>query len=125
MRQLNLLFRKWIIGRVSEIMDWSRSIVFGVWASAGARKRCRAFFKRAKYQLDSKLFGVFDYGLSHISGRLMKGFTDRFPMPISRYTMSCTNEMEAAGLMCLPMVLIAVLVWPMIQKWRFICVQSP
>ena len=84
---------------LSEIMDWSRIHCFrrlGIcW---GAQALLWHFFKVPKHQLDSKLFGVFDHGLSHISGRLMKGFTDRFPMPISRYTMSCTDDMEAAGL---------------------------
>ena len=84
---------------LSEIMDWSRIHCFrrlGIcW---GAQALLWHFFKVPKHQLGSKLFGVFDHGLSHISGRLMKGFTDRFPMPISRYTMSCTDEMEAAGL---------------------------
>ena len=27
----------------------------------------------------------------------MNGFTDRFPMPISRYTMNRTSDIEAAG----------------------------
>ena len=37
-------------------------------------------------------------------------------MPISRYTMNRIDDIEAAGLMCLPMVSIAVLVWSVIQK---------
>ena len=84
---------------LSEIMDWSRTHCFRRFGICwGAQALLWHFFKVPKHQLDLKLFGVFDHGLSHISGRLMKGFTDRFPMPISRYTMSCTDEMEAAGL---------------------------
>ena len=84
---------------LSEIMDWSRTHCFrrlGIcW---GAQALLWHFFNVPKHQLESKLFGVFDHGLSHISGRLMKGFTDRFPMPISRYTMNRADDIEAAGL---------------------------
>jgi homoserine O-succinyltransferase len=84
---------------LSEIMDWSRTHCFrrlGIcW---GAQALLWHFFNVPKHQLESKLFGVFDHGLSHISGRLMKGFTDRFPMPISRYTMNFAGDIEAAGL---------------------------
>ena len=84
---------------LSEIMDWSRTHCFrrlGIcW---GAQALLWHFFKVPKHQLNSKLFGVFDHRLSHISGRLMNGFTDRFPMPISRYTMNRTSDIEAAGL---------------------------
>ena len=84
---------------LSEIMDWSRTHCFrrlGIcW---GAQALLWHFFNVPKHQLGSKLFGVFDHGLSHISGRLMKGFTDRFPMPISRYTMNRAGDIETAGL---------------------------
>ena len=84
---------------LSEIMDWSRTHCFrrlGIcW---GAQALLWHFFNVPKHQLESKLFGVFDHGLSHISGRLMKGFTDRFPMPISRYTMNRAGDIETAGL---------------------------
>ena len=84
---------------LSEIMDWSRTHCFrrlGIcW---GAQALLWHFFNVPKHQLESKLFGVFDHGLSHISGRLMKGFTDRFPMPISRYTMNRADDIETAGL---------------------------
>ena len=84
---------------LSEIMDWSRTHCFrrlGIcW---GAQALLWHFFNVPKHQLESKLFGVFDHGLSHISGRLMKGFTDRFPMTISRYTMNRADDIEAAGL---------------------------
>ena len=84
---------------LSEIMDWSRAHCFrrlGIcW---GAQALLWHFFKVPKHQLDKKLFGVFDHRLSLISERLMNGFTDRFPMPISRYTMNRIDDIEAAGL---------------------------
>lgn len=84
---------------LTEIMDWSRSHCFrrlGIcW---GAQALLWHFFKVPKHQLEAKLFGVYDHRLAPVSGRLMHGFTDRFPMPISRYTMSRTDDIKAAGL---------------------------
>ena len=84
---------------LTEIMDWSRSHCFrrlGIcW---GAQALLWHFFKVPKHQLEAKLFGVYDHRLAPVSGRLMHGFTDRFPMPISRYTMNCTDDIKAAGL---------------------------
>ena len=84
---------------LTEIMDWSRSHCFrrlGIcW---GAQALLWHFFKVPKHQLEAKLFGVYDHRLAPVSGRLMHGFTDRFPMPISRYTMNRTYDIKAAGL---------------------------
>jgi len=84
---------------LTEIMDWSRSHCcrrLGIcW---GAQALLWHFFKIPKHQLDAKLFGVYDHRLAPVSGRLMNGFTDRFPMPISRYTMNRTDDIKAAGL---------------------------
>ena len=84
---------------LTEIMDWSRSHCFrrlGIcW---GAQALLWHFFKVPKYPLEAKLFGVYDHRLAPVSGRLMHGFTDRFPMPISRYTMNRTDDIKAAGL---------------------------
>ena len=84
---------------LTEIMDWSRSHCYrrlGIcW---GAQALLWHFFKVPKHQLDAKLFGVYDHRLAPVSGRLMNGFTDRFPMPISRYTMNRTDDIKVAGL---------------------------
>ena len=84
---------------LTEIMNWSRSHCFrrlGIcW---GAQALLWHFFKVPKYPLEAKLFGVYDHRLAPVSGRLMHGFTDRFPMPISRYMMNRTDDIKAAGL---------------------------
>ena len=84
---------------LTEIMDWSLSHCYrrlGIcW---GAQALLWHFFKVPKHQLGAKLFGVYDHRLAPVSGRLMNGFTDRFPMPISRYTMNRTDDIKAAGL---------------------------
>ena len=81
------------------IMDWSRTHCFrrlGVcW---GAQALLWHFHKVKKYELGTKLFGVFEHQLSNVSGRLMNGFTDRFPMPASRYTMNRSVDLVSAGL---------------------------
>jgi homoserine O-succinyltransferase len=51
-----------------------------------------------KYQMANKLFGVYDHALPLENSRLMQGFTDRFPMPVSRYTYNKEDEITAAGL---------------------------
>ena len=51
-----------------------------------------------KYQLADKLFGVYDHALPLENSRLMQGFTDSFPMPVSRFTYNKEDEIIAAGL---------------------------
>ena len=84
---------------LTEIMEWSREHCFrrlGVcW---GAQALLWHFHKVQKHELKAKLFGIFEHQLSDVSGRLMHGFTDQFPMPASRYTMNRSDDLEAAGL---------------------------
>jgi len=80
-------------------MEWSRTHCFrrlGIcW---GAQALLWHFHQVPKYEIGAKLFGIFEHGLSDVSGRLMNGFTDRFPMPASRYTMNRSEDLAAAGL---------------------------
>jgi homoserine O-succinyltransferase len=82
-----------------EIMDWSRTHCFrrlGIcW---GAQALLRHFHEVPKFEMPEKLFGVYEHQLQNTTGRLMHGFTDRFPMPISRYTETRASDVEAAGL---------------------------
>ena len=84
---------------LTEIMEWSREHCFrrlGVcW---GAQALLWHFHKVQKHELKAKLFGIFEHHLSDVSGRLMHGFTDQFPMPASRYTMNRSEDLKAAGL---------------------------
>ena len=84
---------------LTEIMEWSREHCFrrlGVcW---GAQALLWHFYKVQKHELKAKLFGIFEHHLSDVSGRLMHGFTDQFPMPASRYTMNRSEDLRAAGL---------------------------
>ncbi|MGB2097739.1 MAG: homoserine O-acetyltransferase/O-succinyltransferase family protein, partial [Candidatus Puniceispirillales bacterium] len=68
------------------IMDWSRKHCFrrlGIcW---GGQALLYHFHHIQKHLIEHKLFGVFDHKLTENTTRLMKGFTDSFPMPVSRY----------------------------------------
>ena len=49
--------------------------------------------------MEKKLFCVYDHNLNQEKRyRLMQGFIDRFPMPVSRYTENKKNEIKQAGL---------------------------
>jgi len=84
---------------LTEIMEWSRRHCFrrlGVcW---GAQVLMKYFHNVEKHQMDKKLFGVYDHQLPPSPSRLMQGFTDSFPMPVSRYTYNDEAEIAAAGL---------------------------
>ena len=84
---------------LQEILEWSKTHCFrrlGIcW---GAQVLMKHFHGLEKYQMSEKLFGVFDHQLAPSSGRLMQGFTDSFPMPVSRYTYNDGQEMNKAGL---------------------------
>ena len=84
---------------LEQIMDWSRNHCFrrlGIcW---GAQALMKHFHGLEKYQLTDKLFGVYDHALPLENSRLMQGFTDSFPMPVSRYTYNKEDEIIAASL---------------------------
>ena len=84
---------------LEQIMDWSRTHCFrrlGIcW---GAQALMKHFHGLEKYQMADKLFGVYGHALPLENSRLMQGFTDNFPMPISRYTYNREDEITAAGL---------------------------
>ena len=84
---------------LEQIMDWSRTHCFrrlGIcW---GAQALMKHFHGLEKYQMADKVFGVYGHALPLENSRLMQGFTDNFPMPISRYTYNREDEITAAGL---------------------------
>lgn len=84
---------------LKEIMQWSITHCFrhlGIcW---GGQALMYYFFGLEKYLLDKKLFGVYDHHLSIGKSRLMQGFTDSFPMPVSRHTFTNAEDVALAGL---------------------------
>ena len=72
---------------LNEIVTWSKSNVFrrlGIcW---GSQVFLKNFYNVEKHILKNKLFGVYDHQLLENNDRLLQGFTNRFPMPVSRFT---------------------------------------
>lgn len=80
------------------IMEWSRKHCFrrlGIcW---GGQALLYHFHKIQKHLIGNKRFGIFDHKLTENTSRLMKGFTDSFPMPVSRYTENLSEEIRTHG----------------------------
>ena len=79
-----------------EIFNWSQSHCFrrlGIcW---GAQALLYHLYGIEKHQSAEKTFGIFNHQVMENTSRLMKGFTDNFPMPVSRYTYNRRDDFEA------------------------------
>jgi homoserine O-succinyltransferase len=78
-----------------EIMEWSREHCFrrmGIcW---GGQAMLYHFHHIDKHMIGEKRFGIYNHLLNDNSTRLMNGFTDSFPMPVSRYTENLSEEIS-------------------------------
>ena len=85
---------------LNKIILWSSKNVFRkIGVCWGAQALLKVLHNVEKYTMDKKLFGVYDHNLNQDKRyRLMQGFIDRFPMPVSRYTENNKDEIEQAGL---------------------------
>ena len=81
-----------------EIMDWSKAHCFrrlGIcWGAQALLYHCHGI---PKHMLEAKKFGVYDHRVAENTSRLMKGFTDSFPMPVSRYTYNSHDDLSKAA----------------------------
>jgi len=83
---------------LTEIIDWSSShVVRRLGTCWGAQALLYHLHGVDKFELPEKLFGVFDHALDPGRQRvgLLAGFTDRFPMPVSRYTGNREEDIAA------------------------------
>ena len=82
-----------------DIYEWSKTHCFrrlGIcW---GAQALMKLAYDVPKFTMDDKLFGVYGHNLAPEAGRLLHGFTQEFPMPVSRYTMNKPEDITVAGL---------------------------
>ena len=70
-----------------KIIDWSDKHVFQrIGICWGAQALLYHQYKIEKYLLEDKIFGIFSHKINPAKLRLMQGFTDNFPMPVSRHT---------------------------------------
>jgi len=85
---------------LNHIIEWSKKNVFRrIGICWGAQALLKVLFNVEKYTMADKLFGVFDHNLNQDKKyRLLQGFIDRFPMPVSRYTEVIESEIKNAGL---------------------------
>ena len=84
---------------LAEIYEWSKTHCFrrlGIcW---GAQALMKLAYDVPKFTMEDKLFGVYSHNLMPTSDRLLHGFTQEFPMPVSRYTMNKQEDIAQAGL---------------------------
>ncbi len=79
-----------------EIMEWSKTHVTSTFHICwGAQAGLYYHYGIKKYQLDKKLFGVFEHTLDHKQSILFRGFDDTFVVPHSRHTESRREDIEA------------------------------
>ena len=85
---------------LKKIISWSsRNIFRRIGVCWGAQALLKVLHNVEKHSMDKKLFGVYDHNLDQEKRyRLMQGFIDRFPMPVSRYTKNKKEEIKQAGL---------------------------
>ncbi len=70
-----------------EIMEWSKTHVYSTFHICwGAQAGLYYHYDIPKYNLDEKLFGVFDHTLTNKRSILFRGFDDVFKVPHSRHT---------------------------------------
>ena len=82
------------------IIAWSSTNVFRkIGICWGAQALLKELHNIEKYSIKDKLFGVYDHNLNQTKKyRLMQGFIDRFPMPVSRFTENKRNDIIDAEL---------------------------
>ena len=82
------------------IIAWSSTNVFRkIGICWGAQALLKELHNIEKHSIKNKLFGVYDHNLNQIKNyRLMQGFIDRFPMPVSRFTENKRNDIIDAEL---------------------------
>ena len=77
------------------IIKWSDTHVFQrVGICWGAQALLYHQFQIPKYSLDDKIFGIFSHQINQAKLRLMQGFTDDFPMPVSRHTETKISDIK-------------------------------
>ncbi len=81
---------------LTEIMEWSKTHVYSTlhicW---GAQAGLYYHYGIKKYDLDEKLFGVFDHTICNKRSILFRGFDDVFKVPHSRHTTILEEEVKA------------------------------
>ena len=79
-----------------EIMEWSKTHVHSTFHICWAAQAGLYYhYGIPKYDLERKLFGVFEHKVEHEHAILLRGFDDRFWVPHSRHTGVKRSDIEA------------------------------
>ena len=82
-----------------EIIQWSEKHVYRkIGVCWGAQVLLKTLFGIEKHMLSNKMFGIYNHHLTNNSDRLLHGFINHFPMPVSRYTENRKEEILEKGL---------------------------
>ena len=77
------------------VIEWSDKHVFQrVGICWGAQALLYHQLQIPKYPLEDKIFGIFSHQINQAKLRLMQGFTDNFPMPVSRHTETKISDIK-------------------------------
>ncbi len=78
-----------------EIMEWSTQNVYSTFHICwGAQAGLYYHYGVPKYDLDKKLFGIYETKVDRKKSMLFRGFDDRFLVPQSRHTTSRREDIE-------------------------------
>jgi homoserine O-succinyltransferase len=78
-----------------KIIEWSNTHVFQrIGICWGAQALLYHQFQIPKYTLEDKIFGIFSHQINQAKLSLMQGFTDNFPMPVSRHTETKVSDIR-------------------------------
>ncbi|MGF7163205.1 homoserine O-succinyltransferase [Rhodoligotrophos appendicifer] len=85
---------------LSKIFEWTRSNVHSTFAICwGAQAALYHFYGVPKYSLDQKAFGVFRHKNLKPSSPYLRGFSDDFSIPVSRWTENRREDLpKSSGL---------------------------
>lgn len=72
---------------LTAILDWATDNVYSTFYICwGAQAAMNHFYGVPKYELSQKRFGVFEHDVLRPNTHLLRGFNDRFLVPVSRHT---------------------------------------
>ena len=81
---------------LTHIMDWSKTNVTSTFHICwGAQAGLYYHYGIKKYELDKKLFGIYEHHVRHRKCQLVRGFDDEFFAPHSRYTANRLEDIDA------------------------------
>ena len=82
-----------------EIIKWSKKNVYRrVGICWGAQAMLKVLYNIDKHLLPKKMFGIYNHNLININHRLLNGFINHFPMPVSRFTENRKDEILSKNL---------------------------